>query len=287
MRGLLAFLVAIFGASAAMAEVPLSLAPTGHFTAPVGIGGADATNWAVDTGAERCGVYARFANGRHLRSAGGATLAGQTGESRAALVVAPAVEIDGQAVGALKCAVLPDGDGAPFDGILGADALQRFVVTFDTRTMQLGLHGGAQHGQALVGPHARLVNVQRLPGALLVVPVRLNGAVGVAVVDTGARRSVFNVRFAEAAGVRTDALRRGEPLQGVSADTMASRAGSLGAFDLAGIVTPAIDGRVADLPAFAALGLADRPAMILGLDRLAGLRLVIDYPRDRIWFDPG
>lgn len=270
------------------AETTLSLAASGHLTAPVRIGGAAATPFVVDTGAEGCAVYRRFAEARKLLDVGGEAVVGQTGDAPAKVVIAPAVEIDGRQIGALKCVVLPDRpDGVVLDGIIGADALSPFVVVMDLGRMRLSLHGGAQRGRALVSPEATLVRARRLQGDLLTVPVRLGSARGVAVLDTGARRSVFNKRFVQAAGVDSATLRPAETLQGATANPLALRAGALGAFELAGRVTPAIEGRVADLPVFAAVGLADRPAMILGLDRLTGQRLVIDYPRQRIWFDPG
>ncbi len=278
----------VLATSAAFADTPLSRATSGHLTAPVRVGGGAVTQFVVDTGAEGCGVYQRFATARHLLKVGGETLIEQTGSAEASLVLAPDVEIDGKQIGALHCAVLPDRpDGAPLDGVIGADALARFVVVFDTRRMRLSLHGGAQHGQALVSPRATLVDARRLPGALLSVPVRLNNAVGVGVLDTGARKSIFNTRFAAAAVVPMEKLHAAETLQGATASALALRAGPLGAFELAGRVTPAIEGRVADLPVFETFGLRDQPAMILGLDRLQGLKLVVDYPRRRIWFDPG
>ena len=281
-------LLVVFASSGALADVPLARAPTGHLTAPVRVGGGAPSQFVVDTGAERCGVYQRFATARHLLRVSTDTLAGQTGAADIALVRAPAVEIDGRKIGALQCAVLPDrADGAPLDGIIGADALERFVVTFDTRAMRLSLDGGAQHGQALVSPRATLVDAGRLPGALVTAPVRLNGAVGVGVLDTGALTSVFNLRFAAAASVTEARLHAGQTQQGATANAPALQIGALGAFELAGRVTPGIEGRVADLPVFQTLGLIDTPAMILGLDRLQGLKLVIDYPRRRIWFDPG
>jgi hypothetical protein len=39
---------------------------------------------------------------------------------------------------------------------------------------------------------------------------------------------------------------------------------------------------VSDLPVFAALGLTDKPAMILGFDRLRDLRFVADFPGNRL-----
>jgi len=36
---------------------------------------------------------------------------------------------------------------------------------------------------------------------------------------------------------------------------------------------------------FEAFGVADRPAIILGLDWLAETRMVIDFPARRVWFE--
>ena len=41
---------------------------------------------------------------------------------------------------------------------------------------------------------------------------------------------------------------------------------------------------VADLPVFELFGVADRPAVIFGLDWLTATRLVVDFPARRIWF---
>jgi len=42
---------------------------------------------------------------------------------------------------------------------------------------------------------------------------------------------------------------------------------------------------VADLPVFEAFGVADRPAIILGLDWLDKTRMVIDFPGRQVWFE--
>lgn len=258
MRLLALALLSMAFAGTAAAETPLTRAKSGQLTAPVRVAGGAPVAFAVDTGASGCSVSERFAKERRLLSIGPA-------EHRT--VRAPGVELDGALLGDLTCRVAPDRADAPA-GVIGADALNRYVVAFDVRRMRLSLHGGAQHGQALVSPQARLVRAWRLPGGLISAPVELNGAVGLGVVDTGAVRSTFNRRFADAAGVE-DVSR------------------PLGLFKLAGASTRDVEAGVADAPTFAAVGMRDEAAMILGLDRLAGLKLVIDYPRRRIWFDPG
>lgn len=268
MRGrMLAFAVAFGLAGAAHAETPLSRNALGQPTAPVRVGAGVPAPFVIDTGAEGCAVHAGFAAARRLAP---------VGPEAPARVRAPVLTLDGRHLGAIDCTVLPDNpeDGATA-GVLGAAALARFVVVLDAERGTLSLHGGAQRGQALVGPRARLVEAVALPGGPLAVPVRLNSARGLGVLRTGSAGSAVNTRFAEAAGLapanRTSEMNGHMPV----------------ALDLAGAVTPDGAAPVADLPEFATLGLAERPAMTLGLDRLAGLRLVIDYPRRRIWFDPG
>jgi hypothetical protein len=41
---------------------------------------------------------------------------------------------------------------------------------------------------------------------------------------------------------------------------------------------------VADLPVFEVFGVADRPAVIFGMDWLDVARLVVDFPLRRVWF---
>jgi hypothetical protein len=43
---------------------------------------------------------------------------------------------------------------------------------------------------------------------------------------------------------------------------------------------------VAELPVFEFFGVADRPAIILGLAWLEDTRQVVDFPGQRVWFDP-
>lgn len=248
-------LLLVLAVSPALAEAPLSRSATGVLTAPVRVGGREATPFVIDTGVAGCSVTQRFTTARRLPKVGAAA---------DGFVLAPGVEIDGMPIGALRCAVTPD-DAAAFDGIIGADALQRFVVVFDVPRLRLSLHGGAQHGHALVGPRVRQVDAQRRADGVLSVPVRFNNAAGAAVIATGAGRSVFNARFAAAAGTADSAFPPASAVRGV--------------FQLAGTSMP-IEA------ALTSMGAAEQPAMIFGLDRLAGVRLVIDYPRRRMWFDP-
>ena len=41
---------------------------------------------------------------------------------------------------------------------------------------------------------------------------------------------------------------------------------------------------VSDLPVFEVFGVADRPAVILGMDWLESARMIVDFPARKVWF---
>ena len=88
-----------------------------------------------------------------------------------------------------------------------------------------------------------------------------------------------------AAGVDPEsaAFRDGDPARGPTGTPVPSRTGPIGTVEFAGVTRHDAVARVIDLPVFVGAGLADRPAMILGLDLLRGVRLSVDYSSRRFW----
>jgi len=176
------------------------------------------------------------------------------GSETAPLLLARSASVDGISLGDLSCA-----RGA--EDVLGGGIFRGLVVKVDAAAGGVSVYGGAQHGQALVGPDARLLYASPLAGGAPAIPVRLNGAVGMAVFDPSRATSQINSAFRDRAG--RDSGGGGDVL------------------DLAGF-------RISQRPetSDAVAGVADRPLMILGRDALRGFALVIDYPNARIWIDP-
>jgi predicted aspartyl protease len=266
----------------------LSAASSGHLTVATVINGAGPYQFVIDTGAEGSAVYSWFSQAHGLTPGGGATieLQGQTGRSNVASTTIREVVVDGRQAMNVEAVILPDrADGVRLPGIVGLDVIGNYVADFNFLTSKLTLHPQGTPAGAL-GSRFHRVAAERLRGGLLGLPVRINGTTGVAVLDTGARDSRINWRFAAAAGLRPDSpgLVDDGTVQGATNTPMVSRRGSIGDVWLGGFVRPNVSTRIIDLPVFDAFGVGDRPAMILGMDLLRDTRMIVDFQNAEVWF---
>jgi hypothetical protein len=186
----------------------------------------------------------------------------------------------------IDAVILPDrADGVRLPGIVGLDVLGNYVADFNFLNSKLTLHPRGTPAAAL-GARFHRVAAERLRGGLLGLPVSIKGTNGVAVLDTGARDSRINWRFAAAAGIRPDSpgLIDDGVIQGATNTPMVSRRGSVGDVWLGGFVRRDVSTRIVDLPVFDAFGVGDRPAMILGMDLLRDTRMIVDFEKAEVWF---
>jgi predicted aspartyl protease len=213
-------------------------------------------------------------------------LQGQTGRSDVASTTIREVVLDGRRAANIDAVILPDrADGVRLPGIVGLDVLGDYVADFNFLKAKLTLHPRGTPAAAL-GVRFHRVAAERLRGGLLGLPVRINGTNGVAVLDTGARDSRINWRFAAAAGLRPDSpgLVDDGAIQGATNMPMMSRRGRVGDVWLGDFVRRNVSTRIVDLPVFDAFGVGDRPAMILGMDLLRDTRMVVDFHNAEVWF---
>jgi predicted aspartyl protease len=202
------------------------------------------------------------------------------------LVVLPSLAVDGRAIKNVEAVVLPDrADGVPLPGIIGLDLMGSYVVEFDSPSGRVALHPAGTSAVALGGREMKGTEAVRLTGGLLGLPVTINGARGIAVLDTGARDTRINWYLARAAGItpNTPGLVEDSAIQGATNNAVASRRGPIGTVELGGIRRDGVSARIVDLPVFEAFGVADRPAMILGMDLLKDVHLIADFPAGKVW----
>ncbi|HEX7236711.1 MAG TPA: retropepsin-like aspartic protease [Gammaproteobacteria bacterium] len=97
------------------AEVPLSIAESGHATVPVEIEGIGVFEFVLDTGAEESALYSPFEAVHHLPLSAEATeLQGQTGSAPVRLAALPPLIVDGLRAEDVAAVVLePRADGVP------------------------------------------------------------------------------------------------------------------------------------------------------------------------------
>jgi predicted aspartyl protease len=286
MRGGLIALLLLGGAAEA---APLSLAASGHATVPLAVEGHGTVEFVFDTGAQGSAVYQPTADAWALpRAAEGATLTGQTGSTSIALALMPRVTLDGVAKEGISAAILPArADGVPLAGIVGLDLFGDRAIDFDWPARRVDLLA-SDRAETVAGAGAAAVIAEHTAGNLLTFPIRIGGRDGVAVLDTGARKTRINTRFAALLGIGpgTPGFTPGDVVRGATNVPVTTLAGSVAEVELGGARLARLPVLVADLPVFETFGVADRPAAIFGLDWLESLRMVVDFPSRRIWFRP-
>jgi predicted aspartyl protease len=281
-------IVSALAATGALGAVPLSYAPSGHPTVPTYIEGKGPYPFVIDTGAEGAALYRSFARQRGFEPLEGKfeRLQGQTGDASLPLITLGSMSVDGRTVGQIEAVVLPDrADGMALHGIVGLDLLSAYAVEFDMGRGQVALHDPDElvAGGVLTG--MRATPAVRLPGGLLGFAVTINGAKGVAVLDTGARDSRINGRFAHAARLNFDPAEpaSGGVIHGATNAPIRTRSATVSSIEFGSIRHSDAVVRVVDLPVFEALGIARQPAMILGMDLLKSVHLVADFSNGTVW----
>ncbi len=267
----------------AIAEVPLEIADTGHVTVPVQ-GQFGEKQFVLDTGAEGSAIYEDFANAFAFPDAGKTELQGQTGASDIALANIGSVTLDGVGTAPIMAAKLPArADKVPLAGIVGLDVFGDRTLDFDLPRRRASL---LAPGQLPADLTTKPVIATPTVGQLLTVPVKIGSVTATAVIDTGARKTRINWNLARLLKIDPADLAEGETIHGATNTALETgatrlREASLGTRSL--VDAPVL---VADLPVFEVFGVADRPALILGLDWLMDTRMVVDFPGQRVWFEP-
>ncbi|SER26700.1 aspartyl protease family protein [Sphingobium sp. YR768] len=186
-------------------------------------------------------------------------------------------------MGPIVASELPErADGTVMAGIIVLDVMGGYLVDFDLPSARLSLLDGAE-AKALVGSLGPAVPARSVNGGLLAVPVKVNGVTGWGVIDTGARETRINTRFANLAQIAVDRAGMSTTVYGATNSASSLRPGQTRSVHLLGRELGVTSIRIADLPVFETFGLQDEPAMIIGADYLGRFRLVIDFPTRRVW----
>lgn len=216
-----------------------------------------------------------------LEKRGGQQVNGAAGSADVAMVAIRDLETQGKRFTGLTAFDMPPGpiDTLQVHGILGADVIAHAVLDIDLKGGHWAIRdeipvlpsSAIQHRASIKLDDARAPRVT----------VWLDGYPIDAVVDTGARVTVVNWRAAELLGLTpaSESLRAGSAVKGVSAHATANSVHTARKLEVGGATIASPEFRIADLPVFKAIGLADKPAMILGIDQLGRFRTIIDYKR--------
>jgi len=288
-KPLFALLAVPLLAGGARAEVPLTWDQTGHVTVPTFVNGKGPFDFILDTGADEAGVYAWFAESLGLPKGKIGELSGATGSQPMVAARIGTLAVDGHTIRDVEADTIPDRtDGVKQAGVAGVDLMMGRLTVIDFGCNTASLLPIPSAPGKIAGAGATLVQAGAIrDGKQLTLPVTINGVMGVAVLDSGARITNINLKFASAAGIDPGSPGfHDEPTRGATMKAVATRIGPIGRVGFAGIVRPGAVARVGDLPYFEGAGLAGGPAMNLGLDLLRGTRLTVDYAARRFWLAP-
>ncbi len=270
---------------------PILLDRTDRMTLPVHIGGQGPFGFVVDTGAERTVISHELARRLELGSAGRARIVGLAEVVVADMYHARDIRLTDLALGD---AVVPSFSqlniGGP--GLIGIDALEEHKLLIDFAAGRMDIRASQRVRRPAREPEidrdAIVVTGRRLAGRMILSNAEINGHRIDIVVDTGAQSSVGNLalqRLVRREGGRRGALAAGQ-LTSVTGAMIDVAVGQIERIKVGGVDFTDLPVAYTDSPAFAALGLQRRPALLLGMDAMQLFeRIVIDFANRRVTFD--
>lgn len=165
-------------------------------------------------------------------------------------------------------------------GLAGVDLLANRLTVWTPGSGCVRIAAG---GTPLEGAAWKRIDAKWLRPWKIMLPVRIGGASGWGLLDTGAQYTTLNPVFARQAGLEVSRLRPGGSITGIDGRPMQLRQGEVA--DIAvGVWQWQHQGvRVGALPVFDRLGEAGDALAILGMDWLAPEGFAVDYSNQAIW----
>lgn len=273
---------------AAQPPTPATTAETGEtldlgeaqnrMTVPVSVGGRGPFEFVVDTGAERSVISQELAAVLGLDAGARARLVDFAGVSTVDTVQVPSLGVSSLRTGAMEAPALDEADlGAA--GMLGIDALQghKIVIDFNRDRMRVRPAKRHAHGEVVIEAQKRL-------GQLIVTDATFNDRAIDVIVDTGSWVSVGNSAM-RALAERSPRLLAPITIRSVSGRSFTADFVSVNNLRIGGVRFDDFGMVFADVPPFERFGLADRPALILGMSSLELFqRVEIDFANREIAF---
>jgi predicted aspartyl protease len=279
----------LLAAGTAQSSIPLRSAATVHLVVPALINGQGPFPFILDTGADESGVYKWFAEKQGFAPGPATEIEGMTGKTTNPTYRLDSITVDGRTIRNIVADSFPNRHDVEVEaGAIGNDLMDGSVTIFDFPCKTVEILPKPVDMKRLLTKDAHKVDGGTVvDGTQLSFPVQIGAARGIAVLDTGSSDTRVNTAFVKAAGIdpASGAFRNAEPIFGVNSNPTPSRKGSVGTVRLAGLEIPDAEVRVIDMSVYKSFGFGDGPAMILGLDLMAGYRLVYDHEAKLFWFD--
>jgi predicted aspartyl protease len=251
-----------------------------RMTVPVTIAGQGPFRFMIDTGAQATVVTRGLRDRLGLPSLGQATLVGMAARMQVELVQLDGLVFAARVFDAIHAPMLEEAHiGA--DGILGLDSLQNLRVLIDFKKQSIAVDDsralGGNSGYEIV------VRARRKLGRLIITDATVDGVRTAVIIDTGAQGSMGNLALQR----RLRSRGGGEvTTTDVTGTSITSPVGYARTIEIGRMRLSGLPIAYADAPAFAALGLSGKPAMVLGIGDLRAFdRVAIDFADRTVLFD--
>lgn len=251
-----------------------------RMTVPVTIEGEGPFHFMIDTGAQATVVTRGLTEKLDLKPVGAATIIGMGSVKPVQMFRLDGLEFAQRVLDDIDAPMLEERHvGA--DGILGLDSLQDMRVLIDFRSDTIAVDTAEQLGGNK--GYEIVVRARHRLGRLIITSADIDGVKTSIVLDTGAQGSFGNDKLKQRLRARKlDAVSSTD----VHGATISGQRHLVDSLKIQDIQLTNLPITFADSPAFAALGLDSRPALILGMRDLRLFdRVAIDFASRRVLFD--
>ena len=175
------------------------------------------------------------------------------------------------------------------DGYLGLDAIDGYRVTLDFKNHALMVGAPARpHIFDWLAPTEARVKVDGPYGHLRALNCRIDGVHATAFIDTGAEVSIGNAKLFEALAATSPSYVKQDTvlLTGVTGGIIEGRTTTVEGIHIGSVELDGCTIAIANLQIFGIWGLADQPALLVGMNFLRSFAQVsVDYGRKEISFE--
>lgn len=252
-----------------------------RMTVPVRVLDQGPFQFLIDTGAQNTVLSTALAGKLALVPNRRAKLVGVAGSEMVDTVEIDQIDLGRRSYYGLTAPLL-QGEHIGADGIVGLDSLQDQRVLMDFRKGLMAINDaktlGGNAGYEIV------VTARRMSGQLIMTDAVIDGVHTSVVIDTGAENSIGNL------ALQTALARKGNhgttTLNSVTGQSIEAQIGFGRALKIQDMQLNNVWIAFAEAPAFEALGLHKKPALLLGMRDLRSFdRVAIDFATRRILFD--
>lgn len=264
-------------------SVALGADRSDRMTVPVKIGTSEPMPFVIDTGAERTVISRQLADRLNLAAGPVLRLITVTGSGQVNTVIVPSLELSGTRVKEIEAPALDQAHiGA--SGMLGLDSLQSRRVTLDFKKNEMKVT--AAHHVEDTDPDTIVVTARNRYGQLILVNSKLMGERIQVIVDTGAQTSIGNLAL-----LKKLAQRKKLPtlvpvtVTSVTGGTLPAQFAQIDKIQIGGVDMNNVPVAFADAEPFKRFGLANKPALLLGMDALRLFdRVSVDFANKQVRF---